>query len=77
MIKSNICCLWNIAVFFFSVNISCFVFCCCSEADVCRTDLEYRADKQNEPRQEKTCLRGWRPGKTQTGLLSYRDELES
>ena len=26
-----------------------------------------------EPRHEKTCLRGFRPGKTQTGLLSYRD----
>ena len=25
-----------------------------------------------EPRHEKTCLRGLRPGKTQTGLLSYR-----
>ena len=24
---------------------------------------------------EKTCLRGSRPGKTQTGLLSYRDKL--
>ena len=32
---------------------------------------------QNEPRHEKTCLRGFRPGKTQTGLLSYRDKLES
>ena len=26
-----------------------------------------------EPRHEKTCLWGFRPGKTQTGLLSYRD----
>ena len=26
-----------------------------------------------EPRHEKTCLRDFRPGKTQTGLLSYRD----
>ena len=31
----------------------------------------------NEPRHEKTCLGGLRPGKTQTDLLSYRDELES
>ena len=30
-----------------------------------------------EPRHEKTCLRGLRPGKTQTGLLNYRDKLES
>ena len=28
-----------------------------------------------EPRHENTCLRGVRPGKTQTGLLSYRDWL--
>ena len=27
----------------------------------------------NEPRHEKTCLRGVRPGKTQTGLLSWWD----
>ena len=27
----------------------------------------------HEPRHEKTCLRGFRPGKTQTGLLSYRN----
>ena len=26
-----------------------------------------------EPRHEKTSLQGLRPGKTQTGLLSYRD----
>ena len=26
-----------------------------------------------EPRHEKTCLRGLQPGKTQTGLLSYKD----
>ena len=30
-----------------------------------------------EPRHEKTCLRGLQPGKTQTGMLSYRDKLES
>ena len=30
-----------------------------------------------EPRHEKICLRGFRPGKTRTGLLSYRDKLES
>ena len=29
----------------------------------------------NEPRHEKTCLRGLRPGKTQTDLLSYRSYL--
>ena len=28
-----------------------------------------------EPRHEKMCLRGLRPGKTQTGLLSFRDQL--
>ena len=30
-----------------------------------------------ELRHEKTCLGGFWPGKTQTGLLSYRDKLES
>ena len=30
-----------------------------------------------EPHHEKTCLWGLWPGKTQTGLLSYRDELGS
>ena len=30
-----------------------------------------------EPRHEKTCLRGFRPGKTRTGLLGYRDKIES
>ena len=30
----------------------------------------------NEPRHQKTCPRGFRPGKTQTSLLSYRDKLE-
>ena len=33
--------------------------------------------KTYEPRHEKTCLRGLRLGKTQTGLLSYRDQLET
>ena len=26
-----------------------------------------------EPQYKKTCLQGFRPGKTQTGLLSYRE----
>ena len=30
-----------------------------------------------EPRHEKTCVPGFRPGKTQTGLLRYRDYLEA
>ena len=30
-----------------------------------------------EPRHEKTYLRGLRPVKTQTSLLSYRDQLET
>ena len=30
-----------------------------------------------EPHHEKLCLRGLRPGKTQTGLLGYRDKLVS
>ena len=32
---------------------------------------------QFEPHHEKTCLQGFRPGTTQTGMLSYRDQLES
>ena len=31
------------------------------------------ADIITEPHHEKTCLRGLRPGNTQTGLLRYRD----
>ena len=31
----------------------------------------------NEPCHEKTCLRDFRPGKTQTGLLTYRSKLVS
>ena len=42
------------------------------------TVMQDRASKVlNEPRHEKTCLRGLQPGKTQTGLLSYRSKLES
>ena len=33
--------------------------------------------RRYEPRNEKTCLRGLRPGKTKTGLLSYSDKQES
>ena len=29
------------------------------------------------PRREKTCLRGFRPGSTQTGLYSHREWLEA
>ena len=31
----------------------------------------------NEPRREKTGLRGFRPGPTQTGLYSLRSRLEA
>ena len=33
--------------------------------------------KINEPRREKTGLRGFRPGPTQTGLYKLRKELEA
>ena len=33
--------------------------------------------KHNEPRREKTGLRGFRPGPTQTGLYTLRKELEA
>ena len=32
---------------------------------------------KNEPRHEKTCLRGLRPGKAQTSLRSHSDYLHS
>ena len=38
---------------------------------------EYSGSLQYEPHHEKTCLRGLRQSKTQTGLLNYRDKLES
>ena len=39
------------------------------------TDLLRSPYKEEEqPRYEKTCLRGFRPGKTQPGLLSYRSQ---
>ena len=34
-------------------------------------------DRRYEPRHEKTCLRGFRPGPTQTGLCSLRRQLEA
>ena len=34
-------------------------------------------DNTNEPRREKTGLRGFRPGPTQTGLYKLRKELEA
>ena len=34
-------------------------------------------DLVNEPRREKTGLRGFRPGPTQTGLYKLRKELEA
>ena len=33
--------------------------------------------RRNEPRREKTGLRGFRPGPTQTGLYKLRKELEA
>ena len=35
--------------------------------------LQYCTGNINEPRHEKTCLWGFRPGKTQTDLLNYID----
>ena len=44
---------------------------------VCGRCLDVSVSSIFEPRHEKTCLWGLRPGKTQTGLLSYSDYLES
>ena len=35
--------------------------------------VDFASFRLFEPRHEKTCLQGLQPGKTQTGLLSYRD----
>ena len=57
-----------------------------SEASLCRQQTDQTVDAQTDlklhcahksthvckPRHKKTCLQGLRPGKTQTGLLSYR-----
>ena len=46
-----------------------------------RLNIEIGASKSlkstNEPRREKTGLRGFRPGPTQTGLYKLRKELEA
>ena len=34
--------------------------------------VNFQSAPNNEPRHENICLRGFRPGKTQTGLLSYK-----
>ena len=41
-----------------------------------RTDMTKEKNQTNEPRCEKTGLRGFRPGLTQTGLYSYRRWLK-
>ena len=41
----------------------------------CAADLNVLGT--NEPRREKTGLRGFRPGPTQTGLYSLRSRLEA
>ena len=38
---------------------------------------EYNTLSPNGPRSEKTGLRGFRPGPTQTGLYSHRRQLEA
>ena len=39
--------------------------------------IEIFEQNTNEPRREKTGLRGFRPGPTQTGLYKLRKELEA
>ena len=39
--------------------------------------LVFNYGEKNEPRREKTGLRGFRPGPTQTGLYKLRKELEA
>ena len=40
-------------------------------------DFATLANSSFEPRREKTGLRGFRPGQTQTGLYKLRKELEA
>ena len=49
------------------------------DLDLCpsRSDTVLFAVVLYEPRLEKTCLQGLRPGETQTGLLGFRSQLES
>ena len=44
---------------------------------ITKTHLCYKLLPINEPRSEKTGLRGFRPGPTQTGLYSHRRLLEA
>ena len=55
------------------VGIGAVIICICRE----RLQKSFSPPTVNEPGHEKTYLRGFRPGKTQTGFLSYRDHLES
>ena len=50
--------------------ITAFMFCPCLE-------FWLASFRQFEPRREKTGLRGFRPGPTQTGLFSRRSRLEA
>ena len=54
--------------------------CCGSYSTVNRITIRKPAlifGNTNEPRREKTGLRGFRPGPTQTGLYSHRSRLEA
>ena len=50
--------------------------CCCNNAHCLGEGLQL-SHKQFEPRYEKTDLRGFRPGPTQTGLCNYTRWLEA
>ena len=47
------------------------------QGGLCYADLSVNLGKSYEPRCEKTGLRGFRPGLTQTGLCSQRRWLEA
>ena len=62
---------WSVNLPLFLINPLGFYY----EKIVYKLILNHR--ESYEPRNEKTCFRGLRQGKIQTGLLSYRDQLES
>ena len=51
--------------------------CCCSVGVLMPFDTFKVISSTIEPRSEKTGLRGFRPGPTQTGLCSHRKCLEA
>ena len=66
----------NRVLYTLSFFLVCNLFC--REENFMKTESrKLHTSVSTEPRHEKTCLRGFRPGQTQTGLLRNKDQLES